>query len=90
MNFNSRHLDRVECLRGAGLLVVLIITAWESRLGFISYWLLLDHLDSRTLDLSIERRARWLASINRKDLTPWQLHKTKSTLLVCSDHLIKD
>ena len=50
---------------------------------------IVDHLDSRTRDLSTERRARWLVSINRKDLTLRQLHKTKSTLLVCSDHFIK-
>ena len=29
---------------------------------------ILDHLDSRTRNLSIERRAQWLASINSKDL----------------------
>ena len=37
MNFNNRHLDRVECLRGVGLLAVVIITVRESRLGFLSY-----------------------------------------------------
>ena len=29
---------------------------------------ILDHLNSRTRDLSIERQARWLAGINRKYL----------------------
>ena len=52
MNFNSRHLDRVVCLRGVGSLAVLLSVRPESRLGFISYLAaILDHLDSRTRDL---------------------------------------
>ena len=59
------------------------------RVRFYKLPAVLYHLDIRTRDLSIERRARWPASINRKDLAPTQVHKTKSTLLVCSDNFIK-
>ena len=44
-------------------------------------------------DLSTERGALWLARLAllviAKTLPPMQLHKTKSTLLVCGDHFIK-